>query len=248
MKLRARGAALDALVTQIIANDENFPFNASVSDVAAYKRRIRRIAAKALLAREDEEQRADMTAEQFDQRQSAARASSFATAVLAQAQKLLSEPDDPEALDEIDYDADFPEDDQAQNAENAEGDLEDRAMQSNLTDATLNGSVRMMFDNNETGTGMNDFALDVHGTGNTPLEDIPWPALASSFMMVILDNSLSAFMTWKDETDMRCPICVEDETVELESKVKQWQSAPTAVTTWIRFFIQARQPSSAVSR
>lgn len=75
---RTRGPALNALVEDMIPKNDDFPFSATPAEMAAYKRRVRRLAYASSTAQEHDEQRQSTAIGGYRNRQTATDASAFA--------------------------------------------------------------------------------------------------------------------------------------------------------------------------
>jgi len=63
---------------------------------------------------------------------------------------------------------------------------------------------------------------DVEAEQGGTLHDVDYVDLATSFMALLLDNTMTGYATWSQQTKT-CALCHEDETVDDEKKVSNWR-------------------------
>ncbi|KAF5027811.1 hypothetical protein F66182_81 [Fusarium sp. NRRL 66182] len=204
---QVHGPALNALMTQMMAGDEDYPILASASELKNYKRRVRRAALKTLLCREVQEQRREMKQTEYDERMSRLTNSHMTQFVLTKArQNLVAAPEfnqNESSTDEHTLAVDestglFIHDVE----ELPEEDLEDQVEE---------GSTAIHRELDEGNPGSDEYADD----------DLPYIEAVRAFMQLVLDNSMSGYTNLR-RNGAPCPRCQEDETISQELKDKKW--------------------------
>ena len=204
---KIRGSALNSLTDCMILDDPNFDNNmTTAAEYQAYRARIRALAYKVLLEREHEEQKSAMT--QADATAKAIRgtaeASRFAQEVLGRARAALRMPvpvstADPDPDPFYNFDEAFLEDDEDEPEPDAEDfDVDDH-------EVTISGDAWV------------DDAV-----ANDDDDEVDYATAAAASMHIVMDNVLNEEIPWKDQPEKRCILCLSDDTVDDDTKSKEY--------------------------
>ncbi|KAK0270754.1 hypothetical protein LTR35_011259 [Friedmanniomyces endolithicus] len=213
---RTRGQALVQMTRRLILADPNPPKDTSPRSLKNYRRNARRIAEQQLFSLEAEKQRTTFSRADMDARLAGLRASNFADEVLRRAVEVVeadgignggsgrleneaADAEDPEGRLFVGGDQTGEDDSPAEPEEDLERAI---ARLGNDLPRDRDGAIIAAIedDNRE---------MDVEDATSDPVKDTSYRDLAKSMMELLLDNTLS---TWA-QTDRRCPMCLEDDTV-----------------------------------
>ncbi|KAK7522788.1 uncharacterized protein IWZ02DRAFT_450515 [Phyllosticta citriasiana] len=218
---KTRGAALRAYAAKPVEMDPAYPHGASVDQLKAYRKKVRRRAQMDLMDQERTLEQSRMTRAEFRDRLGATKASSFAKAVLDRAAQSVQALADMEVdmndgdNDDFDDEIDTPEE------EPGEVDLEEAAARA----------------------GTRQLSLDVEHDESNAIDAsaVPFKELARSFMESLLHNTMSNTVgTWA-EGDQRCVLCLEDETTSQADKEKKWDKQAKLIRHQQTMFHSARR-------
>ena len=206
------GFALKALVERMMADDPEFPDNASPEQLKLYRRRVQRAALTTLREEAARVQREKMTVGEFhDQIEKVQHAKLFADTVLHHAQTRLSAAQgtdeiagagvNDEMLDELheaDEDAEVP----ANIGIAPQADLDDGGPELHPED---------------------EFAQEADHDQNISHMDVSYTEQARSMMTILMDNTMKMVDDFQQEGGT-CAACIDDPTVNEEYKTKAWRS------------------------
>ncbi|KAK3114273.1 hypothetical protein LTR53_007558 [Teratosphaeriaceae sp. CCFEE 6253] len=222
---RTRGNALAQMTRRLILADPDPPTDLSARSLKNYRRNARRIAEQQLLAVESEKQRTTLSKADVDAKLAGLRAARFADEVLQRALQVAEDQGignaftgglDQPLEDGEDHDGslfvDTDDVDDGQAEAEPEEDLERRLHLDIPRDEE--GAIIVTMDDD-------DRAMDLENSRRTPVQDASYVQQARSMMELLMDNTLSEYVTWKYGTDKRCPICQEDDTVSDERRMKE---------------------------
>ncbi|CAJ0540123.1 Ff.00g073930.m01.CDS01 [Fusarium sp. VM40] len=210
---RVHGPALNALMNQMMAGDENYPALASAETLRYYKRRVRRAAFKTLLAKEVQDQRLKMSQTDYNERLERLGRSRLIQFVLSQARQNLEAPEPSE--DEIT--GDEPDSAVDENTGLFVHDVEE------LHEEDLDEQVEEAGDA-PVHRDLDEEQLDFAEHANDFDDDISYFEAAKAFMQLILDNPMSEYQNLRSE-GVHCSRCQEDETISQELKNKKYFDA-----------------------
>jgi hypothetical protein len=193
------GVALNALVRQMIANDNNYLFGGSRVEQKNYRRRVSRVAYQVLLSVEVQKQREAITALEINERIKALTASRLTDSVFEQTKALMTT-----LQQDSDDDQDLPANelgifDEVPFPEEPEEDLEGLA-------AMEEGPLIRLTDEEGAEAADDDKA-------------IPYVTAVKIFMEIILTNSMNEYSDAKNNP-VKCSLCLEDDSVNQSMKVR----------------------------
>ncbi|KAK5083428.1 hypothetical protein LTS08_003621 [Lithohypha guttulata] len=204
---RIHGPALNALVRQLIANDEDYPYGVSSQERKNYERRVRIAAVKILLSDEVQKQRQEMTQWDWEQRLDALKNSKLMDLVLEKAKQAMGADEDLD-FEEVGVDVNTGEF-LGESDEEAEADLEDLVETSDDTTWTISR------DTDEVG--------DVEAVNEEDEAEVPYHVAAKNFMIALLENPMSEHEDIKNNPK-HCPKCESDDTISDELKNKTYNN------------------------
>ncbi|KAK2479087.1 hypothetical protein H9L39_08461 [Fusarium oxysporum f. sp. albedinis] len=217
---KIHGPALNALMSQMMLGDENYPALASAKELRNYKRVVRRAAIKALLAQEVQDQRREMSQTDYNERVRRLERSRLGEHVLKKARRNLAAP---EPIDE----GESPSDEPPTAVDETTGlfihDVEE------LPEQDLDDQI-----NNTGGHGVIHRELD-EGEPEAN-EDIPYIEAAKAFMQLILSNTMSEYRNLR-KNGVPCPQCQDDDTISQELKICDTDSSFFHVKALVRHII-----------
>lgn len=211
-----RGAALSVLCKKMARTDPDFPQDASEAQLKLYRRRIRYHAKKVLIQQQQETQQARITQQEYSARQQLLEASKFADEVFKRARETMDTTTDTD-MPEVPPGEQEEEEEDDDDAADGFGDADEELEEVDAPEADL--------DENVVGQGGENFNIVDRDIDEDQIDEgeqsqgITYTQLAISFMETLMENSLSGYTTWADQQDKRCPLCVDDATVPLASKV-----------------------------